>query len=226
MSDRSAVEPVMITVDVVSDVCCPWCYLGKRRLDQAIERLDGVDVVVTWRPFQLDPTIPPGGVDRKRYMQSKFGDGGRIDEIHARLAELGAIEGIDYDFEAIKIAPNSLNAHRLLRWAAEAWVQTPMKERLLALYWTEGADIGDLDVLADAAAAVGLDRSVIRKRLEGDEDRDTVTAEIASFQRMGVRGVPTFILEQKYAVSGAQDIAVLVDALRDVAEEKAFGPKM
>lgn len=225
MSDTPQ-EPVTITVDVVSDVCCPWCYIGKRRLELAIDRLDGVDIVVTWRPFQLDPTIPPEGVDRKEYMRAKFGDGGRIDEIHARLADIGAAEGIEYDFEAIKIAPNSLNAHRLLRWAAEAGVQNPLKERLMALYWTEGADIGDLGVLADAAAAVGLDRAAIRARLAGDDDRDAVTAEIAQFQRIGVRGVPTFIFEQKYAVSGAQDVAVLADALRDIAEEKAFGPKM
>jgi predicted DsbA family dithiol-disulfide isomerase len=225
MSDTPQ-EPVTITVDVVSDVCCPWCYLGKRRLDRAIEQLNGVNVVVTWRPFQLDPTIPAEGVDRKQYMRAKFGDGGRLDEIHARLAELGRAEGIDYDFEAIERSPNSLNAHRLLRWAAEAGVQNALKERLMSLYWTAGADIGDLDVLAEAAASVGLDAVAIRARLEGDDDCDTVTAEIADFQRMGVRGVPTFIFEQKYAVSGAQDVAVLADALNEIAEEKAFGPKM
>ena len=226
MSDETATKPVTVTVDVVSDVCCPWCYLGKRRLDHAIEQLGDVNVVVTWRPFQLDPTIPPGGVDRKEYMRAKFGDGGRLDEIHARLADLGKAEGIDYDFDAIKVSPNSLNAHRLLRWAAEAGVQNPLKELLMSLYWTQGADIGDLDVLAKAAGSVGLDSAAIRKRLAGDDDRETVETEIASFQRMGVRGVPTFILEQKYAVSGAQEVSVLVDALKDVAEEKAFGPKM
>jgi predicted DsbA family dithiol-disulfide isomerase len=219
-------EPVTISVDVVSDVSCPWCYLGKRRLEHAIERLSDVNVVVTWRPFQLDPTIPAGGVDRKAYMAQKFPDAGRVDEIHDHLAELGVAEGLDYDFEAIKTAPNSLNAHRLLRWAAIAGVQSALKERLMALYWTEGADIGDNDVLAAAAASVGMDAAAVRTRLAGDEDREAVTNEIAYFQRMGVRGVPTFIFEQKYAVSGAQEVAVLADALRDVAEEKAFGPKM
>jgi predicted DsbA family dithiol-disulfide isomerase len=225
MSDLT-IEPVTITVDVVSDVCCPWCYLGKRRLERAIERLNDVNVVVTYRPFQLDPTIPAEGVDRRAYMRAKFGDGGRIDEIHAHLAKLGATEGIEYDFEAIKISPNSFNAHRQLRWAAEAGLQVSMKERLMSLFWTEGADIGDLDVLAAAANAVGLDGGSIRARLAGDDDRESVAAEIAQFQRMGVTGVPTFILERKYAVSGAQEVAVLADALRDVAEEKAFGPKM
>ncbi len=226
MIDQTSAQSMTITVDVVSDVCCPWCYMGKRRLDRAIEQVSGVDVVVTWRPFQLDPTIPTGGVDRKAYMQKKFGDTGRIDEIHERLTALGAAEGIDYDFEAIKVSPNSLDAHRLLRWAAEAGVQHALKERLMALYWTEGADIGDLDVLSEAAQSVGLDAEAIHARLASDEDRDSVTEEIAYFQRMGVRGVPTFIIEKKYAVSGAQEVAVLADALRDIAEEKAFGPKM
>jgi predicted DsbA family dithiol-disulfide isomerase len=226
MSDEIAIEPVTITVDVVSDVCCPWCYLGKRRLEHAIERLSDVNVVVTWRPFQLDPTIPAEGVNRKDYMRAKFGDGGRIEEIHEHLAELGKAEGIEYDFDAIKTSPNSFNAHRLLRWAAEAGVQNVLKERLMSLFWTEGVDIGDLDVLAVAAGTVGLDSIAIRKRLATDDDRDTVAAEIAYFRRMGVQGVPTFIFEQKYAVSGAQEVSVLADAMRDVAEEKAFGPKM
>lgn len=216
----------MIIVDVVSDVCCPWCYLGKRRLDRAVARLADLDVVVNWRPFQLDPTIPPEGLDRKAYMEAKFGVGGRIDEIHARLSELGAAEGIEYDFDAIRRSPNSLDAHRLIRWAAEAGLQNEMKERLMAAFWSEGADIGDRDVLAEAAAAVGLDAVLVRARLDSDADRDAVSAEIEHYQRMGVRGVPTFILEQKYAVSGAQEIDVLVEALRDVAEEKAFGQKM
>jgi len=226
MSDPTILEPVTITVDVVSDVSCPWCYLGKRRLDHAIERLNGVKVVVNWRPFQLDPTIPPEGVDRKDYMRAKFGDGGRIDEIHARLTELGAAEGIAYDFDAITRSPNSLNAHRLLRWAAEAGVQDALKERLMSLFWTKGEDIGDFDVLSEAAAAVGLDPVAMRARLESNDDREAVTTEIAQYQRMGVRGVPTFIIEQKYAVSGAQDVSVLVDALTEIAEEKAFGRKM
>jgi predicted DsbA family dithiol-disulfide isomerase len=219
-------ERPMIIVDVVSDVCCPWCYLGKRRLDRAIERVPDLDVVVNWRPYQLDPTIPPEGVDRKAYMEAKFGAGGRIDEIHARLADLGAAEGIAYDFDAIRVSPNSLDAHRLIRWAAEAGLQNEMKERLMAAFWSEGADIGDRDVLAEAAAAVGLDAAAVRAKLDSDADREAVATEIAHFQRMGVRGVPTFILEQKYAVSGAQEIDVLVEALRDVAEEKAFGQKM
>jgi len=217
--------PVTITVDVVSDVCCPWCYIGKRRLEHAIERLNGIEVVVTYRPFQLAPEIPPEGVGRRDYMLARLGSDDRIREIHARLSELGAAEGIDYDFEAVTISPNSFNAHRVIRWAAEAGLQHQMKERLMALFWSEAANIGDLDVLADAAGAVGLDRANVRARLETDDDSDSVRAEINHFQRMGVTGVPTFIFEQKYAVSGAQDVAVLAEAMREIAEEKAFGLK-
>lgn len=226
MTEAAATERLTVTVDVVSDVCCPWCYLGKRRLDRAIEQMPDVDVVVSWRPYQLDPTIPPEGLDRTAYMKAKFGDTGQIDAIHDRLSAFGAAEGIDYDFGAIKVASNSLNAHRLIRWAAEEGLQSEMKERLLAAFWTEGDDIGNTDVLVEAATAVGLDGAKVRARLATDEDRDAVTAEIAHFQRMGVRGVPTFILERKYAISGAQEVTTLVEALRDVAEEKAFGQKM
>jgi predicted DsbA family dithiol-disulfide isomerase len=226
MTDAASHERPTVTVDVVSDVCCPWCYLGKRRLDRAIEQMPDVDVVVSWRPYQLDPTIPAEGVDRAAYMKEKFGDLSRVDEIHGRLSTLGAAEGIDYDFDAIKVSSNSLDAHRLIRWAAEEGLQNEMKERLLAAFWTEGENIGDADVLVEAATAVGLDGEKVRARLATDEDREAVTAEIAHFQRMGVRGVPTFILERKYAISGAQEVETLVEALRDVAEEKAFGEKM
>lgn len=226
MTDAASHERPTVTIDVVSDVCCPWCYLGKRRLDRAIEQMPDVDVVVSWRPYQLDPTIPPEGVDRTAYMKAKFGDMARVDEIHGRLSSLGAAEGIDYDFDAIKVSSNSLDAHRLIRWAAEEGLQNEMKERLLAAFWTEGENIGDVDVLVEAATAVGLDGAKVRARLATDEDRDAVTGEIAHFQRMGVRGVPTFILERKYAISGAQEVETLVEALRDVAEEKAFGQKM
>lgn len=226
MTDAPTSERPTVTVDVVSDVCCPWCYLGKRRLDRAIAQMPDVDVVVSWRPYQLDPTIPPEGVDRTAYMKAKFGDLSRVDEIHGRLSSLGSAEGIDYDFDAIKVSSNSLDAHRLIRWAAEEGLQSEMKERLLAAFWTEGDNIGDTDVLVEAATAVGLDGAKVRARLASDEDRDAVIGEIAHFQRMGVRGVPTFILEQKYAISGAQEVETLVEALRDVAEEKAFGQKM
>ncbi|CAG1003362.1 MAG: DsbA family protein [Rhizobiaceae bacterium] len=220
MSDRQS-----ITVDVVSDVVCPWCYLGQKRLDRAIAATPEIDVTVDWRPYQLDPTIPPGGIDRQQYMLAKFGDPARIAQIHQRLVDLGAAEGIDFAFEAIRIAPNTLDAHRLIRWAGTAGdgVQDRVVRRLFRLNFEEGANIGDLAVLADAAAEAGMDDAVVRTLLPSGADVEAVKTEIATASRMGITGVPCFLLEGRYAVMGAQDAEVIADAIRRVAEAKAKG---
>lgn len=220
MSDRQS-----ITVDVVSDVVCPWCYLGQKRLDRAIAATPEIDVTVDWRPYQLDPTIPPGGIDRQQYMLAKFGDPARIAQIHQRLVDLGAAEGIDFAFEAIRIAPNTLDAHRLIRWAGTAGdgVQDRVVRRLFRLNFEEGANIGDLAVLADAAAEAGMDDAVVRTLLPSGADVEAVKTEIATTSRMGITGVPCFLLEGRYAVMGAQDAEVIADAIRRVAEAKAKG---
>ncbi len=220
MSDRQS-----ISVDVVSDVVCPWCYVGQKRLDRAIAAIPEVDVVVHWRPYQLDPTIPQGGVDRQQYMLAKFGDPARITQIHKRLVDLGAAEGIAFSFDAIRVAPNTLDAHRVIRWAGTAGdgVQDRLVRRLFRLNFEEGADLGDHAVLVDAAAAAGMDASVVRTLLPSGADVDAVQAEIATASRMGITGVPCFLLEQRYAVMGAQDAEVLADAIRRVAEAKAKG---
>lgn len=220
MSDRQS-----ITIDVVSDVVCPWCYLGQKRLDRAIFATPEVDVTVNWRPYQLDPTIPAGGMDRQQYMLSKFGDPSRIAQAHERLVALGAAEGIDFAFEAIKLAPNTLNAHRVIRWAGTMGdeVQGRVVRRLFALNFEEGADLGDAEVLAEAAGECGLDAAVVRTLLASEADVDAVKDEIAVAGRMGITGVPCFLLEGRYAVMGAQDTEVLADAIRQVAQAKASG---
>ncbi|RUU58354.1 DsbA family oxidoreductase, partial [Mesorhizobium sp. M2C.T.Ca.TU.009.01.2.1] len=141
-----------ITVDVVSDVVCPWCFIGQKRLDKAIAAV-GIDVHVRWRPFQLDPTIPPAGMDRRQYMLGKFGSEERIREIHARIEPLGEAEGIHFAFGAIKVAANTLDAHRVIRWAGAAGedVQNRLVRRLFQLNFEEGVNIGDHAVLATAA---------------------------------------------------------------------------
>lgn len=220
MSDRPSV-----TIDVVSDVVCPWCYLGQKRLDRAIAATPQVDVAVNWRPYQLDPTIPAGGVDRQKYMLAKFGDPSRIAQAHERLVSLGAAEGIDFAFEAIKVAPNTLDAHRVIRWAGAAGngAQDRVVRRLFKLNFEDGANIGDASVLADAAAEAGMDAAVVTTLLPSGADVDAVKAEIATASRMGITGVPCFLLEGRYAVMGAQDAEVLADAIRRVAEAKAKG---
>lgn len=214
-----------IAVDVVSDVVCPWCYVGQKRLDKAIATLPTVDVQVRWRPFQLDPTIPPEGKDRKAYMKAKFGDGDRLEQVHANLVSLGAAEGIAFDFEAIRVSPNTLDAHRVIRWAGSAGedVQHLLVKELFSRYFERGENTGDAGVLVDAARAAGMDAAVVETLLPTDADADAVRAEIATAARMGVSGVPCFLLEGRYAVMGAQDAAVLADAISQVAAAKAKG---
>ena len=214
-----------ITVDVVSDVVCPWCFIGQKRLDKAIASVDDVDVHIRWRPFQLDPTIPPQGQDRREYMMAKFGSEQRIREIHARIEPLGEAEGISFDFDAIKVAPNTLDAHRLIRWAGAAGedVQNRLVRRLFQLNFEEGANLGDHAVLTDAARETGMDASVVETLLPTDADVESVRTEIATASRMGITGVPCFLLEGKYAVMGAQDADTLADAIRQVAKAKANG---
>jgi predicted DsbA family dithiol-disulfide isomerase len=214
-----------IAVDVVSDVVCPWCYIGQKRLDAAVATVPEVDVTVRWRPYQLDPTIPPQGRDRQEYMLGKFGSEERIREIHARIEPLGAAEGIAFDFGAIKVAPNTLDAHRLIRWAANdrPEVQSLLVRRLFAAFFEEGRDIGDHSVLVEAAGSAGLDAAVVEAMLATDADRAEVAGEIETAARMGITGVPCFLLERRYAVMGAQDAATLADAIRQVAAAKSRG---
>lgn len=220
MTDRQT-----INVDVVSDVVCPWCYIGKRRLERAVESLPDIDVNVRWRPFQLDPTVPPGGMDRHEYMIGKFGSEERIRQMHANIMPLGEAEGIHFAFDAIKVAANTLDAHRLIRWAGGAGteVQNRLVTRLFAMNFEEGKNVGDHAALAEAARESGMDASVVESLLPTDADVADVQNEIATASRMGIRGVPCFLLEGKYAVMGAQDAETLADALRQVAEAKARG---
>ena len=218
-------EANAVTVDVVSDVVCPWCFIGQKRLDKAVAAAGDVDVHIRWRPFQLDPTIPPQGKDRREYMLAKFGSDERIREIHARIEPLGEAEGISFAFDAIRVAPNTLDAHRLIRWAGAAGeaVQNRLVRRLFQLNFEEGVNIGDHAVLVEAAREAGMDASVVASLLPTDADVEAVRTEIATASRMGISGVPCFLLEGKYAVMGAQDADTLADAIRQVAAAKARG---
>jgi len=205
-------EPLII--DIVSDVVCPWCFVGKKHLEAAIANMPEIDVIVRWHPFQLDPTIPAEGLDRKTYMRNKFGDTGRIEAAQERLKELGSANGIGFQFDAITRSPNTLDAHRLIRWAGEMGLQDTMVETLFTAYFEDGRDIGDFAVLALIAERVGLEADAVTTRLASDEDIADIRAEIDEAGRIGVTGVPFFILAQKLAVSGAQPADVLMDAIR------------
>ena len=209
-----------LSVDVVSDVVCPWCYVGKRRLERAIAAA-GVPLTIRWRPFQLDSTIPIGGKPRRDYLQQKFGSAARIDEIHKAITATGAAEGIAFAFDKIEVSPNTLDAHRLVRWAEEAGLQNEVVEALFRAYFIEGRDIGDHAVLADIAGSAGMDCATVAARLARDEDRGAVQAEIESAQRIGVTGVPTFILGGRYGLVGAQPAEEIAKALRSIAAKNA-----
>ena len=205
-----------IAIDVVSDVICPWCFLGKRRLDKAIGLLDDVKVDVNWRPFFLDPAIPKAGMSRKDYMEAKFG-AERLKTIHDPLIAAGKEDGVPYNFDKITRTPNTLDAHRLIRWSHPSGKQSDVAERLFMAYWNGGLDVGDPGVLVKIAGDAGLDAAAIAQKLEDGSDADAVTAEVGQAARMGVNGVPCFILGRKQGLMGAQPPDALADAIRALA---------
>ena len=209
----------ILPIDVVSDVVCPWCYVGKKRLEAALALVPEVQTEIRWRPYQLDPTIPPQGVSRREYMEKKFGSLDKIKPVHDRLTEMGRELGIAFNFGAIAISPNTLDAHRLIRWAHPVDRQNEMVERLFMAYWSEGKDVGDRDVLAHCAGEAGINAQQIRELLDTAQDVEETKTEIQHATNIGVTGVPTFILAQSYALVGAQSPAVLVDAITRVAKE-------
>ena len=209
------------TIDVISDVICPWCFLGKRRLDVALAAMDK-DVFIRWRPYLLDPTIPPQGLDRQQYMLDKFG-AERLQTIHDPLIEAGQEIGVPYNFDLITRTPNTLDAHRLIRWAHTVERQTELVERLFMAYWSEGKDVGNRDVLAQCAGEAGINAEQIREFLDTEQDVAETHAEIEHATNIGGTGVPTFILAQSYALVGAQSPEVLADAILRVSKEVAEG---
>jgi predicted DsbA family dithiol-disulfide isomerase len=212
-----------VSVDVVSDVVCPWCYLGKRRLEHAIALVPDFEVAVNWRPYRLDPIIPPEGIDRSEYIISKFGSLHALDEAHGRLEAMGSAEGVAYRFDLISRTPDTTNAHRLVAWSAADGRQDRMVERLFSAYFGEGKDIGNLDMLATLAGEVGLDADTVASRLTGDEDRQSVAAEIDDAYRIGVTGVPCFILDGRYGIVGAHPAESIAAAIRKAASDRTHG---
>jgi predicted DsbA family dithiol-disulfide isomerase len=217
-----------VTIDIVSDVVCPWCYLGKARLELAIAEVqDEIGVDVNWRPYRLNPDIPAEGVDQKAYLEAKLGGRDAVAKAHEMLTQLGAEVGIHYDFDAIKVGPNTLDAHRLLHWAGVEGreIQDRVASALFKANFEEGRNIGDHVVLAEIAETSGMDRKVVESLLATDADKDNVLGEIDAAQQMGVNGVPFFIVDGQYAVSGAQMPDVLANALREIAKLKAEARK-
>jgi predicted DsbA family dithiol-disulfide isomerase len=205
-----------ISVDVVSDVICPWCFLGKRRLDKAIGLLEGIKVEVSWRPFFLDPTIPKEGISRRTYLENKFGEE-RLKTLYDPILAAGKADGVPYAFDKITRTPNTMDAHRLIRWSHDEGKQHDVTERLFTAYFNGGLDIGDRAVLVKIAGDAGMDEAEVSAKLDNDTDVDAVNAEVERAYRMGVTGVPCFIFAQKQGLMGAQPAEVLADAIGKLA---------
>ena len=213
-------------IDFISDTVCPWCFIGKRRLAKAMALRPEIAFDVRYRPYQLDPNIPPGGVDRAHYMTARFGADAKLNEAYAAIAAEGVKEGIDFDWAAITKRPNTVNSHRLIRWAEDQSVQDEVVERLFVAYFENGEDIGDIRVLADIADLCGMDGAQIADLLESDTDVATVERDDRLAHEMGVTGVPAMIFGGKIAVSGAREpefLAMAIDRAAGMSAEASSG---
>ena len=208
-------------IDVFSDPICPWCFIGKRRMEKALE-LNGMagKVTIRWRAFQLNPGMPPEGMDRQSYLALKFGGGERAAQIYDAIRDTGEKVGIPFDFSRIRRTPNTVKAHRLIRYAARTGHDGAVVEALFRRYFLEGEDIGDTEVLGAAAEECGLDGATVRGWLAGDEETDTVQEEHDFAVSMNIDGVPCFVIEGRYAVVGAQEPEAFAPVFELVEEEK------
>jgi predicted DsbA family dithiol-disulfide isomerase len=212
-------EPLVI--DVVSDVVCPWCFIGKKRLEKALELRPDIPVEVRYLPYFLNDWIPREGISRDEYLTAKFGSPERYKGIAGRVVAAAQAEGLSYNPDSISRQPNTTECHRLIMWAPNTGDQARMKQRLMELYFTEGADLTDREVLVKAAADCGMDGELTRELLASDRDVDRVTQEANQAKQAGIDGVPCFIFGGVLAVSGAQDPTYLADAMARAQEEVA-----
>ncbi len=204
----------VLAIEVYSDVVCPWCYVGKRRLEQALESVGRQpSALVFWRPFQLNPTMPKAGMDRRVYLEAKFGGPGEMQAIHDRIAGAGVSAGIEFAFDRIARTPNTFDAHRLIWFAQQQGRQDSVVEELFHGYFTEGLNIGEAEVLVSLAGRAGLDGAAVGRFLQSDDGIEAVRQEEARGRQLGIRGVPHFVLNGKTAVSGAQTVETFVSAI-------------
>jgi predicted DsbA family dithiol-disulfide isomerase len=208
-----------LPVDMVSDVVCPWCYIGKRRLEEAIALRPQLAVEVRFRPFLLNPWVPREGMSREDYLTRKFGSPERYRAIAQRVAAAATAEGLPYAPEKITRQPNTIDCHRLILWAGEAGQAACVKQRLMQLYFAQGADLTDADVLATAAGDCGLDVAAMRARLASNQHVERVEEDAAAASAAGIGGVPCFIIGGAIAVEGAQSAEYLAQSLDQAARE-------
>ncbi|MEP3245998.1 MAG: DsbA family oxidoreductase [Sneathiella sp.] len=207
-------------IDIISDTVCPWCLIGKRKLEKALAERPDLDVEINWHPFQLHPDMPLEGADRAEFIAKKFGSIERARDLYENVRQAGHAVGLDFQFGKVSRSPNTLNSHRLIKWAGTAGVQDVVVEILFRKFFMEGQDLGDKQVLIDAAEEGGMDAAIVADLLDGDSDLKLVSEEDARAREMGVSGVPFFIFDDKYALSGAQDPATFLQVFDQIENEQ------
>ena len=211
----------MVKLDIISDPICPWCYIGKTLLDKALAERPDHPFEIEWHPFQLNPDMPREGMDRRAYLEAKFGGKEGAVRAYAPVVEAAEKAGLKINFEGIARTPNTLDAHRLIHWAGLEGRQTPMVAALFKAYFQEGRDIGDATVLADIAEALEMDRAMTLRLLAGDADTDDIRARDAHARERGVTGVPCFIVAGQHALPGAQPPELWAQVIREIREQLA-----
>lgn len=213
----------MITLDILSDPICPWCYIGKANLDRALEARPDHALTIQWHPFQLNPDMPPEGADRRAYLETKFGGKENAVRVYSRIAEAAEAAGLSIDFGGIERTPNTLDAHRLIHWAGLEGRQTAAVSRLFKAYFELGLDIGDREVVLEIAGGIGMDRELAARLFESGADLDDIRARDEHARQRGVTGVPTFVLANQHVLPGAQPTELWLEVIDEIAEQMKDG---
>lgn len=209
----------MVKLDILSDPICPWCYIGKTNLDRALEAHPEHPFQIEWHPFQLNPDMPEGGMDRRAYLEAKFGGRESAARVYARIDEASRDAGLEINWEGITVTPNTLDAHRLIHWAGLERRQTPVVAALFRSYFKEGRDIGDRAVLLDIAEAQGLDRAMIERLYATDADAKDIRERDDHARARGVTGVPTFVIANRHVIPGAQPQELWGQIIDEILEQ-------
>lgn len=213
-----------VRIDVFSDLSCPWCYIGEHRLERALMLRPDVEAELRWRPFLLQPDLPEQGMPWATFVESKFGGMERARPMFERVIGMGAADGLTFDFDRVANAPNTIDAHRLILWAEEKELQQELARLFFRAYFAEGRDLTDRETLVAVARAAGLDGEAARAWLAGSEGRAEVAASVEEARRLGITGVPFYVFQRKWAISGAQPVEVFEEAIAKVIDETPSKP--
>ncbi|MDB4087722.1 DsbA family oxidoreductase [Amylibacter sp.] len=208
----------MAKIDIISDPICPWCYIGKTRLDRALELNPTHNFIIEWHPFQLNPTMPKDGMDRREYLEAKFGGQKEAIEVYSNIDKTATETGLSLNFGGIKRTPNTIDAHRLIHWAGIEGRQNSIIDRLFKAYFQEGRDISEHSVLTRIASAAGMDQDVVRNLLKSDADKEDIKARDTDARKRGIQGVPAFVVANEYVIQGAQTIDIWDNIIKEIQE--------